>query len=117
MYVLVVIYRPPHPPPPPKVWKVVILKKSGGTVKKNKQASNYTKHIKFDENIDNTVCQPNISIVFGQAPGDVIESYFLRYIVCYERQPVGLAEVIFASEASLGGPGGRALQMCKNRVK
>ena len=35
----------------------------------------------------------------------------------YESQPVGLAEVISASEASLGGPGGRASQMCKNRVK
>ena len=35
----------------------------------------------------------------------------------YESQPVGLAEVISASEASLGGPGGRASQMYKNRVK
>ena len=46
-------------------------------------------------------------------------SYTLYYIVlhCYESQPVGLAEVISASEASLGGPGGRASQMYKNRVK
>ena len=35
----------------------------------------------------------------------------------YESQPVGLAEVIDASEASLGGPGGRPSQMSKNRVK
>ena len=43
----------------------------------------------------------------------------LYYIILYyyESQPVGLAEVISASEASLGGPGGRASQMCKNRVK
>ena len=38
-------------------------------------------------------------------------------MIYYESQPVGLAEVISASEASLGGPGGRASQMCKNRVK
>ena len=37
--------------------------------------------------------------------------------VYYESQPVGLAEVVFASEASLGGPGGRPSQMYKNRVK
>ena len=37
--------------------------------------------------------------------------------IYYESQPVGLAEVISASEVSLGGPGGRASQMCKNRVK
>ena len=36
---------------------------------------------------------------------------------CYESQPVGLAEVIDASEASLGGPGGRAGKMSVNRVK
>ena len=35
----------------------------------------------------------------------------------YESRPVGLAEVIDASEASLGGPGGRAGKMCANRVK
>ena len=35
----------------------------------------------------------------------------------YESQPVGLAEVIDASEASLGGPGGRAGKMSINRVK
>ena len=35
----------------------------------------------------------------------------------YESQPVGLAEVIDASEASLGGPGGRPSQMAINRVK
>ena len=35
----------------------------------------------------------------------------------YESQPVGLAEVIDASEASLGGPGGRAGKMPVNRVK
>ena len=34
-----------------------------------------------------------------------------------ESQPVGLAEVIDASEASLGGPGGRPSQTSKNRVK
>ena len=39
------------------------------------------------------------------------------YIIYYESQPVGLAEVIDASEASLGGPGGRPSQMSKNRVK
>ena len=43
--------------------------------------------------------------------------YFYYYYYYYESQPVGLAEVISASEASLGGPGGRASQMCKNRVK
>ena len=37
--------------------------------------------------------------------------------VFYESQPVSLAEVIDASEASLGGPGGRPSQMSKNRVK
>ena len=35
----------------------------------------------------------------------------------YESQPVGLAEVIDASEASLGGPGGRPSQMAIHRVK
>ena len=38
-------------------------------------------------------------------------------ILFYESPPVGLAEVIDASEASLGGPGGRPSQMYKNRVK
>ena len=35
-------------------------------------------------------------------------------ILYYESQPVGLAEVIDASEASLGGPGGRAGKMSVN---
>ena len=43
--------------------------------------------------------------------------YMCVYIHYYESQPVGLAEVIDASEASLGGPGGRAGKMCVNRVK
>ena len=37
--------------------------------------------------------------------------------IYYESQPVGLAEVIDASEGSLGGPGGRAGKMSVNRVK
>ena len=42
---------------------------------------------------------------------------FFFVFFCYESQPVGLAEVIDASEASLGGPGGRRSHMSKNRVK
>ena len=50
--------------------------------------------------------------------------YFCTFVY-YESQAVGLAEVIYASEASLGiyaseaslgGPGGRASQTSKNRV-
>ena len=39
------------------------------------------------------------------------------YYIYYESQPLGLAEVIDASEASLGGPGSRPSQMTINRVK
>ena len=35
--------------------------------------------------------------------------YFFTYMYYYESQPVGLAEVIAESEASLGGPGGGQL--------
>ena len=37
--------------------------------------------------------------------------------ILYENEPVNLAEVVDASEASLRGPGGRAWKMHVNRVK
>ena len=43
--------------------------------------------------------------------------HLLVIYLYYESQPVGLAEVIDASEASLAGPGGRAGKMSVNRVK
>ena len=43
--------------------------------------------------------------------------HLLVIYLYYESQPVGLAEVIDASEASLAGPGGRAGKMSANRVK
>ena len=39
---------------------------------------------------------------------------FPAIYISYESQPVGLAEVIDASKASLGGPGGRAGKMSVN---
>ena len=57
----------------------------------------------------------------GRCRSDPVGMFLLCFdifvLICYESQPVGLAEVISASEASLGGPGGRASQMYKNRVK
>ena len=47
----------------------------------------------------------------------VLYEMYVMYVIYYESQPVGLTEVIAASEASLGGPGGRLSQMSKNRVK
>ena len=48
--------------------------------------------------------------------GSCNRSFLWSSLFFYESQPVGLAEVIDASEASLGGPGGRPLQMSINRV-
>ena len=54
----------------------------------------------------------HMPVVFGKQL-----SNNLLCVILYESQPVGLAEVIDASEASLGVPGGRAGKMSLNRVK
>ena len=57
-------------------------------------------------------CQPLISQATTK---DVLSQQILNFF--FETQQVGLAEVIDASEASLGGPGGRAGKMDVNRLK
>ena len=71
------------------------------------------------KHVDLHVCMYTMLISMWECICICILSMYMYMHMCthYESQPVGLAEVISASEASLGGPGGRASQMYKNRVK